>query len=97
MATANTPESALVTLQDDIGALKRDVTSLLAHLQRDASTTARSAAAQLDDGAHRAYRSLASSGTRSIEQVGKRVEARPVAALILALGIGYLGGRFLSR
>ncbi len=97
MAAATTPETTLASLQDDIGALKRDVTSLLAQLQRDASTTARSAAAQLDDTAHRAYRSLADGSTRSILQVGKQVEAQPVAALLLALGIGYLGGRLLSR
>lgn len=97
MAEATTTENTLVTLKDDINALKRDVTSLLEHLQRDASTTARSAAAQLDDSAHQAYRSLADSGTRSIEKVCKQVEAQPVAALLLALGIGYLGGRLLSR
>ena len=97
MAAAHTTETTLVTLQDDISALKRDVSSLLEHLQRDASASAHNAVAQLDDSAHRAYRALASTGSRSIEQVGKQVEAQPVMALLLALGVGYLGGRLLSR
>ncbi len=97
MTTAIHPDVTIATLSEDLVALKRDVNTLVEHLQRDAVKGAHNAAAQLDDGAHRVYKSLAGSGERSVREIGRQVEEQPVIALLLAIGVGYLGGRLLSR
>ena len=90
-------DADLANLQDDIIALKRDVTSLLQHLKGNAIGTAQSAATQIDASAHRIYRNIAAEGGRSAKAIGRQVEDQPLASLLIALGVGYVGGRVLSR
>jgi ElaB/YqjD/DUF883 family membrane-anchored ribosome-binding protein len=90
-------ESDLATVQTDLAALRQDVSSLLEHLRVSASNGAQSAANQLDDGARRVYRSVAAESERSIKALGGQIEAQPVVALLVALGVGFVGGRLLSR
>lgn len=87
----------LLTIQDDIAALKHDVTSLLDHLKLGATTGAQTAATRIDDGAHKLYRAIASEGERRAKALGQQVEEQPLTALLIALGIGYVSGRLLSR
>jgi len=84
-------------LRDDIAALKRDVTSLMEHLKASATHTARDTAAQLDEGAHRICANLAAEAERSAKAISRQVEEQPLTSLLIALGVGYFGGRFLSR
>jgi ElaB/YqjD/DUF883 family membrane-anchored ribosome-binding protein len=97
MTASTNADATLVSLQDDIAALKRDVTSLMTHLRRDATEGVQTAAAQIDDSMHRAYTSLSSSGEQSIKNVSRQIEAHPLIAVLLALGLGHLSGRLLSR
>ncbi len=97
MTEAKNADAALVSLQDDIAALKRDVTSLMTHLRRDATEGVQTAAAQLDDSMHRAYTTLSQTGEQSVKKVGRQIEAHPLIAVLLALGLGHLSGRLLSR
>ena len=92
-----TNSNDLAALQADMTALKRDVASLVQHLATGASKSAQDAAAQIDDGARRLYRTAAAEGDRSIKAISAQVEAQPVAALLIAVGLGYLGGRLLTR
>lgn len=97
MNASSTNEPDLAILQSDIAALKRDVTSLVEHLKVGATNGAHSAADYLDDGARRLYRNVAAEGQRSAKVVGQQIEDHPLATLLIALGVGYIGGRFLSR
>jgi len=97
MSAQSTEAQSLATLQDDMIALKRDVTSLLQHLQQGATDGAQSTVEHLDHATRAVYRNLTDSGVRSAKEIGRQVEAKPVAAILVALGIGYIGGRLLSR
>lgn len=90
-------DPSLATLQDDMSALKRDVASLIEHLQTGASATAASAAAQIDQGARKIYRNVAAEGEKSAAALTRQVEEQPLIALLIVLGIGFVGGRLLPR
>lgn len=97
MNASSTNEPDIAALQSDIAALKRDVTSLVEHLKSGATTGAHNAADYLDDSAKKLYHDVAAEGQRTAKALGKQIEDYPLAALLIALGIGYIGGRFLSR
>ncbi len=97
MNASNHIDPSLAALQDDIAALKRDVANLIEHLQAGAANGARSAAEQLDDGVQRIYRNVAAEGDRAVKGVSRQIEEQPLVALLIALGVGYVGGRLLSR
>ena len=97
MATSNNSDTDLSALRDDITALKRDVTGLVEHLTAGATNSVQSAAEQVDDGAHRLYRTVAAEGERSAKVIGREIEAHPLLTLLIALGLGYIGGRTLPR
>lgn len=94
---SDTNSNDLAALQNDMAALKRDVASLVQHLANGATKSAQDAASQIDDGARRLYRSAAAEGDRSLKAISAQVEAQPLAALAIAVGIGYLSGRLLTR
>jgi ElaB/YqjD/DUF883 family membrane-anchored ribosome-binding protein len=97
MNASTKSEPDLAVLQDDMAALKRDVASLIEHLRAGATSGAHNAADYLDDGARRLYRTMAAESQRSAKALGEQVEEHPLAALLIALGVGYVSGRFLSR
>jgi len=94
-SSPTTPD--LAALQSDIAAVKRDVTSLIEHLKLSTANSAHNAADYLDEGARRLYHNVAAEGQRSAKIVGHQIEDHPLAALLIALGVGYIGGRILSR
>ena len=87
----------LTTLQDDITTLKHDVASLIEHLKLGAANGAQRAASRIDDGSRQLYRDVSSEGARAAKALGRRVEREPMLALLIFLGVGYIGGRLLSR
>ena len=95
-STANTDQT-VATLQADVAALKQDLASLLSHLKTGATANAQAAAAQIDQGAQNLYRSAAAGGERSLKAIGNQIEEQPLLALLLLLGVGYVGGRLLTR
>jgi ElaB/YqjD/DUF883 family membrane-anchored ribosome-binding protein len=97
MSELNKNESATANLQDDIAALKRDVAGLMEHLKLGATAGVQSASDQIDDSAHRVCRSVSAEGERAAKAISRQVEAQPLVALLVALGVGYVGGRMLSR
>jgi hypothetical protein len=87
----------LAALRDDLTMLKRDVTGLVEHLKSGAANGVQNAADILDDGARRFGRNVAAEGEHSAKALRRQIEAQPLAALLIALGVGYIGGRVLSR
>lgn len=97
MLSSTKSEPDLATLQADIADLKRDLASLVEHLKVGAANGAQGAVDQLEMGARRLYGSLAAETERSAAAVTRQIDEQPVAALLIALGIGYIGGRLMSR
>lgn len=95
MSGTNNPD--FTALQADLAALKRDVGELLGQLRSSAAASVQGATASLEDGASKLFRSVTDEGERSMRAVGQKVEEQPLLALVIAFGIGYLGGRVLSR
>ena len=97
MSISSKTDPDLAALQDDLAALKRDVSNLLEHLKIGATNSAQTAAGRVDDEAHRIYHGAAAEGDRAARAIGRQIEKQPLVALLIALGIGYVGGRLLSR
>jgi ElaB/YqjD/DUF883 family membrane-anchored ribosome-binding protein len=91
-------------LRDDLASLKGDMANLISHLGERAASGAQSAAngaqgalGMMDERAREALRSASAEGDRAVKAMGQKVEEQPVTALLIALGIGYIGGRLLAR
>lgn len=97
MSTTNTTEADFATLRDDLAGLKSDVAALLGHMKADAGTGAQAAADKVNDGARRLLDTATDQGGASINAISRQIEAQPLAALLIAVGIGWIGGRLLSR
>ncbi len=95
MAESINPD--LAALRDDLAALKRDVAGLVEHLKGGAADKMRNAAEQIDREAGGFCREVGLEGERSVKAVGAWVEKQPVLALLIALGVGYVGARALLR
>ena len=97
MTSPSHNDADVAALRTEIAALKRGVMSLLEHLNGGATNGTQSAAEQDDDRAHRIYRSAAAEVEQATKAINRHVEEQPLIALLFALGIGYVGGRLLSR
>ena len=95
--SSTTTDPTLIALQEDVAALKRDIGNLLAHFKSSATASAQDAANQIGDGAARLYRNAATEGCKSAKALGNQIEEQPVLALLIVLGLGYIGGRLLTR
>ncbi|MGH7124875.1 MAG: hypothetical protein ACREFI_10920 [Stellaceae bacterium] len=93
--------SDLDAIGDDVAMLKRDLSRLMAHMKNGsydvATDSARDAVERLSGEADQLYRSLAKHGNRSIKSLSRQVEEQPLASLLVAFGIGLIGGRLLGR
>lgn len=97
MTTTNPADSDLATLRDDLAGLKRDVASLIDHLKIGVATGTRTAATEIDDSARRVMRGVADGAEKSAGLIAHEVEKQPLVALLIALGIGWVGGRLMPR
>ncbi len=90
-------DQTVTALQDHVAALRRDIGNLLAHLKTGATDGAQTAANRIGDGVARLYHDAAIEGCQSAKALGQQIEAQPVLALLVLLGLGYVGGRLLTR
>jgi len=97
MSDANSRNPDLAALENDIATLKRDVASLIGHLKAGIANGAQGAAGQIEDGAASLYNMASAEGDRAVKAVIRQVEEQPLLCLLIALGVGYVGGRLLSR
>lgn len=87
----------LAALQDDILALKKDVATLLTHLQKETVNGAKGAVDRIEKQAEHLYRTVSAEGHKQAEVLSHKIEDQPLTAVLIAAGIGYLGGRLLAR
>ena len=108
MSASSEAQPDFTALRDDLTALKRDMAVLLTSLKGSAANGAAGAAAQVNAranglydaaaaGANGAYDAASASGSRAADALGKQVEEQPLAALLIAFGLGFIGSRVLLR
>ena len=97
MADSKNAEMDLAAFRDDLAALKHDVASLIEHVKGGATDKVQNAAEQIDRGARGICHDVGAEGERSAKAVGLWVEKQPVLALLIALGVGYVGARAFLR
>ncbi len=97
MAESTNMEQDLAAFRDDLAGLKRDVASLIEHVKGGATDKVHNAAEQIDRGARRFCHEAGAEGERSAKAIGAWVEKQPVLALLIALGVGYVGARAFLR
>jgi hypothetical protein len=97
MAESKNAEMDLAAFRDDLAALRRDVSSLIDHVKGEATDKVYDAAEQIDRGARGICHDMGAEGERSAKAVGAWVEKQPVLALLIALGVGYVGARAFLR
>jgi hypothetical protein len=92
MATAtNGGETAdLNQIVQDIQALKADIARLLEHVKTGATETVTGEASRI-------YGTITSEGQRYASELAQTVEEKPLASVLIAFAIGFVGGRILLR
>lgn len=86
-------ENDVAQLISDVQALKRDLAALAEHSRDTASGTV----GALGDEAQRLYSAAAKQGQRQVKALRDQVEEQPLLSVLIAFGIGFLGGRILPR
>ena len=90
MADNNGADSDIARLSSDIQALKEDLARLLEHLKSDATEKVTGEASRL-------YETLTTEGQRQAAALAHSVEEKPLASVLIAFAIGFIGGRILLR
>jgi ElaB/YqjD/DUF883 family membrane-anchored ribosome-binding protein len=83
-------ESDLTQIVNDIQALKADLARLVEHLKTSATDTVSSEASRL-------YDTISAEGQRQAAALAHTVEEKPLASVLIAFAIGFVGGRILLR
>ncbi|WP_237153876.1 hypothetical protein [Oryzibacter oryziterrae] len=68
----------------------------MSHLKTGVSNGAEAASNQIDVAARKVVSTVTEEGKQSLKWIGDEIEARPVLSLLIALGLGYVGGRLLA-
>jgi len=97
MSASMNVDPDLGVLREDLAVLKRDVASLIEHMKCGATNTVQNAAGKIDWGVRSLRQQAGAEGERSAKAISDFVEKQPFVALMIAVGIGYIGARVLRR
>jgi ElaB/YqjD/DUF883 family membrane-anchored ribosome-binding protein len=97
MSASVTTDSDIELFREDLVALKRDVASLIEHAKGGATDTVQDAAGQIKRRVRSLREEAGAQRDRSARAVNLFVENQPVAALSIAVALGYIGARVLRR
>jgi hypothetical protein len=87
----------LDAIMRDIAALRRDFAKITGDLREGADEAARNAAGVISEEAKRLYRNAGAQSERSVNALRRQVNEQPVASLLIAFALGYIGSRLLAR
>ena len=90
-------DSDIELFREDLLALKRDVASLIEHMKGGATNTVQDAADQIKQRVWSLRQEAGAQGDRSARAINLLIENQPVAALSIAVAVGYVGARVLRR
>jgi ElaB/YqjD/DUF883 family membrane-anchored ribosome-binding protein len=88
---------ALSEVRDDLNGLRKDISALVATLDKSARVSARNAAEQFSGGVREISNSAVDGGQQSAKMIGAWMEEKPVLAVLIAVGVGYFGLRAFLR
>jgi ElaB/YqjD/DUF883 family membrane-anchored ribosome-binding protein len=88
--TTSDADSDLTRITNDIQALKDDLARLIEHFKTNATETVTGEASKL-------YDTIAAEGQRQAAALAHSVEEKPLASVLIAFAIGFIGGRILLR
>jgi len=81
----------------DIEKIRGDIASLKDDLARLVKGLASNAKGEISEESRRLYAKLSEQSERSAKLLAREVEERPLATLLLAFGIGFIGGSLMRR
>ena len=84
-------------IMTDLASLRDDIAALTKHVSNNAFDASSAAAGQLGAEATKVYNNMAAQGQRSAKMIGQQVEQQPLATLLIAFALGFVGSRMLSR
>ena len=93
MSGSDTGDVDLGTIQNDLAALRADVELLLAHLKSGARDSAAGAASQIGESASGLSQCVAHGGDKTTRAIDSWVAQRPLLAILIAAGVGFVGAR----
>ena len=106
--TAQTTARELSALRADLAAMSLDMRKLMSDRASGLDHAAHAAAQQaihlgsahhsgLNGGSSTGYGSLGTEVVRNVKSAAGLLEKRPILSVLLAVGVGWLGGRLLAR
>jgi hypothetical protein len=95
MSASISADSDIELFREDLLSLKRDVASLIEHTKTGATNTVQDAAGQIKQRVWSLRQEAGAQGDRSAKAINLFIENQAVAALIIAVAIGYVGARVL--
>ena len=97
MSASMDSDPGIVLFRGDLVTLKRDVASLIEHIKDGATNKVQSATNQIERRVRSLRQEAGAPGERSAQAVSVFTEKQPFVALMIAVGIGYVGARVLRR
>src|SRR4051812_44945839 len=94
------PRADYDALHQEMTDLRRDFSTLLESLRSRGNGSAEHAEhsiRELASQAQKIYGDLSSRGQESLHAVGKSIEERPLASILIAFALGFIGSRLLDR
>lgn len=91
----STAETDLSQLIADVQSLKQDIAKLADHSRSTVWNGAAETANALSSEAQRLYGEVAAKGRDQVKRVSGQVQEQPIMSILIAFGIGFLGGRIL--
>jgi ElaB/YqjD/DUF883 family membrane-anchored ribosome-binding protein len=81
----------------DLDAIKHDIESLKNNIATLAQQFGDGAPGKAVEEGSRLYHRIAEEGGRVVKAASHEVEERPLASVLIAFALGFVGGRLLSR
>ena len=97
MSASMNADPDLAVLREDLVALKRDVASLIEHMKGGATNQFRTPPTKLNGACGASANRRERKASARPRQSALFVEKQPFVALMIAVGIGYIGARVLRR
>lgn len=94
---ARTNGADLDTIRDDIDALRKDLARLMEHVKSGALHNIAGQVEDMSDEARRLYNRALAEGERGADALTRQIEERPLTTLLIAFGLGFIGGRIVLR
>lgn len=94
-ARANSAD--LDAIRDDIDMLRKDLARLMEHVKSGALHNIAGQVEDMSDEARRLYNRALAEGERGADALARQVEERPLTTLLIAFGLGFIGGRMVLR